>query len=200
MNHDDFTRHGTDLLRRVQQQVDAPRRLRQLGRRERNTRVAFAAMAAAVVVVVALLGGLWWLSNDIPPADQPGTSTTLRALPVEASIVLLGQFTVDQATGTCSGDGDFSIFIAAAEVRFVDELSLNIVETLQLPEGSVIGEAEVARLGGSPVSSEACRFSLSNGFGIDDFDGRLIDAEFDPEPGSDVTIGQRVTFFYGGEQ
>ena len=200
MNHDAFTRHGTDLLRRVQQQVDAPRRLRQLGRRERNTRVAFAAMAAAVVVVVALLGGLWWLSNDIPAVDQPGTSTTLRALPVEASIVLLGQFTVDEATGTCSGDGDFSIFVAAAEVRFVDELSGDTVETLQLPEGSVIGEAEVDRLGASTAGPAACRFILSTGFGIGDFNGRIFDAGFDPEPGSDVTIGQRITFFYGGDQ
>lgn len=200
MNHDDFTRHGTDLLQRVQQQVDAPKRLRQLGGRQRNTRVAFAAVAAAVVLFVALLGGLWWLSDDIAPADQPGTTTTLRALPVEASIVLLSQFTVDEATGTCSGEGDFTIFVAASEVRFVDELSLNIVETFQLPEGSVIGAAEVARLGGSPVSSDACRFSLSTGFAIDDFDGRILDAGFDPDPGSDVNIGQRITFFYGGEQ
>ena len=85
-------------------------------------------------------------------------------------------------------------------MRFVDELSLDIVETLQLPEGSVIGQAEVARLGVSPVSSDACRFSLSTGFGIDDFDGRIFDAGFDPDPGSDVTIGQRITFFYGGDQ
>ena len=26
------------------------------------------------------------------------------------------------------------------------------------------------------------------------------DAGFDPDPGSDVTIGRRITFFYGGDQ
>lgn len=200
MNNDDFTRYGSDLLRRVQRQVDAPQRLRQLGRRKRNTRVAFAAVAAAVVLVVALLGGLWWLSNDILPADQPGTSTTLRPLPVEASIVLLSQFSVDEATGACSGVGDFNVFAAGAEVRFVEELSLDTVETLQLPGGSVIDRAEIERLGGSPQGSEACRFSLSTGLDIDDFDGRELDTGLDPDSGSEVNLGQRMTFFYGGDQ
>jgi hypothetical protein len=213
VNHDDFDSHGSALLERVREQVDAPQSLHRLRRDQRNARMVAVTAAATVVVVVALLGGLWWLSTEIPPADQP-TTTTLRALPVEVSIVLLDGFTIDAETGACSGDGEHSVFAAGASVDLVVTTGAGTVEepaeegtilrTVVLPAGRVITDAEVGRLGGSPRGADACRFPFpETGLGIDDFQSLDVEVEVViefPRSSAGTTSGQRHTYFYGGNQ
>lgn len=213
MKHDDFARHGSALLERVKEQVDAPEGLGRLRREERNSRIVAVALAVAVVVVLALVGGFWWLSADIPPADQP-TTTTLRALPVEVSIVLLDGFTIDAQTGACSGEGEFSGFTAGAEVSLVETTGGGtlaervgggtVIATVELSPGHVITDADVVVLGGSPPGTDACRFPLpETGIAIDDLQFPDVDVEValdSSEPSIVTTSGQRHTYFYGGDQ
>jgi hypothetical protein len=210
---DDFARHGSVLLGRVREQVDAPQGLGRLRRDQRNTRIFAIAVAATAVLIIALVGGLWWLSADIPPADQP-TTTPLRALPIEVSIVLLDQFTIDAQTGACSGEGDLSGFTASAPVSLVETTGAGtlaeraaegtVIATVELPAGNVITDADVAVLGGSTLGTDACRFTLpETGLAIDDFHLPDVDIEVvldSTEPSIVATSGQRHTYFYGGDQ
>jgi hypothetical protein len=210
---EDFAGHGSTLLERVREQIDAPQGLGRLHRNERNNRMVAAALAVAVVVFFALAGGLWWMSADIPPADRP-TTTTLRALPVEVSIVLLDQFTIDPQTGTCSGEGDLLGFTASARVSVVETTGAGIlveradegavIATVELPPGSVITDADVLVLGGSTPGTDACRFTLpETGLAIDDFQSPDVDVEVvldSTEPSIVATSGQRHTYFFGGDQ
>lgn len=213
MKPDDLARHGSALLESVGEQVDAPQGLERLRRGERNTRIVAVAVAATAVVIFALVGGLWWLSANIPPADQPTTST-LRALPGSVSIVLLDQFTIDAQTGACSGEGDLSGFTANAPVNLVETTGAGtfaesagegtVIATLLLPAGNVITDADVVVLGGSALGADACRFTLpETGLAIDDFhspDGDIVAVLDTTRSSTDATRGQRHTYFYGGDQ
>jgi hypothetical protein len=209
---EEIARHGSVLLERVSEQVDAPQGLDRLRRNERSNRIVAVAFAVALVAAFALVGGLWWLSADIPPADQP-TTTTLRALPVEVSIVLLDQFTIDAQTGACSGEGDLSGFTANASVGLVETTGAGtlaervgegtVIASVELPAGNVITPADVVVLGGSPPGADACRFTLpETGIAIDDFQSSDVDIEVvldSTEPSIVTTSGQRHTYFYGGD-
>lgn len=213
MKHDDFARHGSALLERVREQVDAPQGLGRLRRDERNSRMVAFAVAAMAVLIIALVGGLWWLSADIPPADQP-TTTTLRALPVEVSIVLLDRFTIDAQTGACSGEGDLSGFTASPPLSLVETTGAGtlaervgegtVIATVKLPVGNVITAADVVVLGGSPPGADACRFTLpETGLSIDNFQSPDVAIEVvldSTEPSIEASSGQRHTYFYGGDQ
>jgi len=210
---DEFARHGSALLESVGEQVDAPQGLERLRRDERNTRIVAVAVAATAVVIVALVGGLWWLSEDLPPADQP-TTTKLRALPVEVSIVLLDEFTIDAQTGVCFGEGDLSGFTASTPVSLVETAGTGtpaervgegtVIATIELPAGKVITDAEVVVLGGSALGADACRFTLpETGLAIDDFhlpDVDIVVVLDTTRSSTDATSGQRHTYFYGGDQ
>jgi hypothetical protein len=210
---EDFARHGSVLLERVREQVDAPQGLDRLRRNERSNRIVAVAFAVALVAAFALVGGLWWLNTDIPPADQP-TTTTLRTLPVEISIVLLDQFTIDAQTGACSGEGDLIGFTANASVGLVETAGAGtlaetagegtVIATVELPAGNVITAADVVVLGGSTRSADACRFTLPDtGLAIGDFQSPDVDivvALDSPRPSITATSGQRHTYFYGGDR
>lgn len=198
MNPNDFASYGEDLLEQVQHAVDAPGGLRRIHGRQSRQRTVRLAAAAAAVLLIALVGAVVWQSTaTIEPAGRP-TTTTLLGLPVEASIVLIGEFSIDARQ--CFGTGRFEGITAGAPVDLVDESTTETVGTSTLRAGVVIDGTEGRSLGGPFSADQLCRFILDDSFRDDVFDDVAIDIGIESANSAMSVSGQRISFFFGGDE
>jgi hypothetical protein len=188
MKPKEMRRHGTALSERVRRNVHTEERLSLvIGQRRRRRRYEFALAAAAAVIIVLI--GVFALLRPIEgapvvtdPDPAPTTVVGLRQLPVEIFLVLASNYTVDAATGECSGSGVLEGVEAGFRVSVVDESETapgafddierrTEVASLVLPAGAEITrDAAPAFL--LPVGRDAgCVFSLGDHvFEVSEFD------------------------------
>jgi hypothetical protein len=214
MKPEEMRRHGTALAERVRRHVDTEERLSVvIGQRRRRRRYEFALAAAAVVIVV--LVGVFALLRPIEgapvitdPDPSPTTLAGLRSLPVELFLVLVSDYTVDAATGECSGSGVLEGVEAGSRVSVVDDSenapgafddieSRTELASLVLPAGAEITQ-DAAPAFLLPVGPDpGCVFSLGDHvFEVSEFD--LVLPGNPNVSKSETTSGQRhVTVFEG---
>ena len=194
MRSEEIRTRGTALAERVHRQVDTRARFQLLVGQRRRGRILGYALAAAALAAVVLGVAFLLTIEDAPVASQPPPTssapvTELRPLPVELFVVLLREYTVDEATGECSGSGILSDLLEGSNVLLVDEVSGAELGSLPLPFGTEVvrGDDPLFLL---PSDEDAgCVFSLGDP-GLDNFDVRF---ESDPDVGmSGTRSGQRV--------
>jgi hypothetical protein len=217
MTPEDFMARGVALAERTHREVDVDVRMELLvgtSRRRRTTTYVLA--AAAVVAAIVGISTLVAITGDAPPATEPtvpsltaAPSTTsappttvlesspgstrdvggVQSLPVEVWVVLLGGYTVDAATGECSGTGELAGLLPGSAVLFVDETTGEELKSVPLPTGTEVrsGEGPLFLL---PIGIDGgCVFELGDP-GVTEFDIRF---ESDPDVGmSGTESGQRV--------
>ena len=214
MKPEEMRRHGTALAERVRRHVDTEERLSLvIGQRRRKRRYEFALAAAAVVIIVLI--GVFALLRPIEgapvitdPDPSPTTIVGLRPLPVEIFLVLVSNYTVDAATGECSGLGALAGVEAGFRVSIVDDSETgtpafdDIESRTEVASFVLSAGAEITRDAAPafllPVGRDAgCVFSLGDHvFEVSEFDLVLPGK---PNVSKSETIsGQRhVTLFEG---
>ncbi len=217
MRPEDFRARGIALAERAHREVNVDERMELLigtSRRRRTTTYALA--AAAVVAAIVGISTLAAITDDAPPATEPtvpsltaAPSTTsappttvlesspgstqdvggVQSLPVEVWVVLLGSYTVDAATGECSGTGELAGVLTGSAVLFVDETTGEELKSVPLPTGTEVRTRE-GPLFLLPIGVDGgCVFELGDP-GITEFD---VFFESDPDVAMGVNFsGQRV--------
>lgn len=208
MRPEDMRRHGTALAERVRGGVNTSERLDVMLRQHRRQRmVAFAAAAAAVIALV--VGAVLLFSTEEPPVVTEPPPTTLpsglQSLPVEVFMVLVGDYTVDTADGSCEGSGPLAGMGAGSLVHIWDESaypSPDEAPTIALPEGLEVASNEPgASYLLSAGENTGCVFVLSGlEHDISEYEHISLFPESDPNVAiSSKIIGQRVVVTFGAE-
>lgn len=206
---------GTALAERVRFQVDTDAHLQQILKDKPKRLVLQVATAAAVIIAVLAGVALLRAAPGPPVATAPETTTTtlaLRPLPVDIYVVLLADYTVDEANGTCSGTGPLAGVFEGSSMRLVyndpdfapdleQEDTRVEVAAMSLPAGTEMtreaGPPFLFPAGSDAAAHEAgCVFTLSHpGIDLDNVD---IVAGVDPSIGaSTMTSGQRLITWIG---
>ncbi len=213
MNPEEMRRHGTALAERVRRSVDNEERLSLVIGQRRRRRYEFALAAAAVVIAVligvfALLRPIQGAPVITEPEPAPTTIAGLRPLPVEIFLVLVSDYTVDAATGECSGSGALAGVEAGFRVSIVDDSetapaafddteSRTEVASLVLPAGAEITQ-DAAPAFLLPAGQDAgCVFSLGDHvFEVTEFD--LVLTGYPEVSMGGTRSGQRFVTVVGG--
>jgi hypothetical protein len=201
-------RHGAALAERVRREVNTSERLGVMLRQHRRQRMVAFAVAAAAVIVLAVSAVLIFSTEEAPVVSEPTPTTVssgLQALPVEVFMVLVGDYTVDTADGSCEGSGRLAGIGAGSLVHIWDESAYPSPEkapTIALPEGlEVAGDEEAASYLLSAGEDTGCVFALPGlEYDISDFEHVSLFPESDPNVViSSRIIGQRVVVTFGAE-
>lgn len=207
MRPEDMRRHGSVLAERVRREVNASERLDVMLRQHRRQRVvAFA--AAAVAVIALVVGAVVLTSNEAPVITEPSTTVPSdpQSLPVEVLMVLVGDYTIDPADGSCEGSGPLAGIGAGSLVHVWDESAYSSPEeapTIPLPQGGEVASDDPdASFLLSSGGNTGCVFALPDlEHDISEYEHITLFPESDPDVAiSSRIIGQRVVVTFGVEQ
>lgn len=206
MRPEDMRRQGTALAERVRREVNTSERFNVMLRQHRRQRVvAFA--AAAVAVIALVVGAVVLTTNEAPVVTEPSTTVPsgLQSLPVEVFVVLVGDYTVDPADGSCEGSGPLAGIEAGSLVHIWDESAYPgpaDAPAITLPEGmQVASNDEGASYLLSGDQDTGCVFALPGlEHDISEYAHVSLFPESDPNVAiSSRIIGQRVVVTFGVE-
>jgi hypothetical protein len=205
---EDMQRHGAALAERVRREVNTSERLGVILRQHRRQRMLAFAVAAAAVIVLAVSAVLIFSTEEAPVVSEPTPTTVssgLQALPVEVFMVLVGDYTVDTADGSCQGSGRLAGIGAGSLVHIWDESAYPSPEeapTIALPEGlEVASDDPDASFLLSSGENTGCAFALPGlQHDIAEYEHISLFPESDPDVAiSSRIIGQRVVVTFGVE-
>ena len=207
MRPEDMRRRGTALADRVRREVDTSARLGIMLRQHRRQRVTAIAVAAAVAVALFVGALLTFTTEEDPVVTEPPTTapSSLRSLPVQVFMVLVGEYTVDPGSGSCEGSGPLAGIGSGSLVHVWDESEYpgpDEAPAVALPPGvEVASDEERAAYLLSSGENTGCVFEMPDlGFDIDDYGHISLFPESDPNVAiSSRRFGQRVVFTFGAE-
>ncbi len=200
MRSDDMRNLGIALAERVRREVDTVERLERIIKlRRRGRRLVVASTVTLLIIIAAVM--LTVSPTETPVVNDatttiPATLEDLQSLPVQVTVVLADDYTVDES-GVCRGSGPLAGIETGSGLVVTKPTGAPDAATTVVPllNGREVTEASGAasvlfRRGETAV----CAFTLSPlGYDIREYAEIAFFPEGDPNIASSMTIsGQRV--------